>query len=118
VGRPVTHWQIVTPHPDRVAAFYAGLFAWEVNADNALGYRRVDTGSEDGVPGGIWPAPPGAPTFVQLIVEVDDVTAHVTRATELGARVLVPPQHLPDGDEMAILQDPEGMSFGLVRSSK
>jgi predicted enzyme related to lactoylglutathione lyase len=29
--------------------------------------------------------------------------------------VLLPPQTLPDGDCMAILHDPEGISFGIVQ---
>jgi hypothetical protein len=32
--------------------------------------------------------------------------------------VIVPPQTLPDGDEMAILTDPSGMSFGVMRSAR
>jgi predicted enzyme related to lactoylglutathione lyase len=53
---------------------------------------------------------------VQLLVEVDDVSRHVQEATALGARVIVAPQKLPDGDEMAILHDPEGIPFGICRT--
>jgi predicted enzyme related to lactoylglutathione lyase len=48
-------WQIVTRNPDRLAEFYGRLFGWELNANNPLGYRMVDTGSERGIHGGIWP---------------------------------------------------------------
>ena len=61
----------------------------------------------------MWPAPPDAHDFVQLFIDVDDVTAVAKRVVELGGKVIVPPQKLPDGDEMAILQDPAGNSFGL-----
>lgn len=117
MGSPVTRWQLVTRNPDRLAAFYAALCGWEIAADNALGYRTVDTGSERGIGGGIWPAPPAAPSFAQLFVEVDDVAATVERAAALGARVIVPPQLLPDGDELAILHDPEGIAFGVYRAA-
>jgi predicted enzyme related to lactoylglutathione lyase len=113
MGQPVTHWQIVTKNPDRLAEFYCKLFSWDMTADNALGYRMIDTASERGIPGGIWPAPPDAPSFVQLIIEVDDVKRHVRDATALGAKVIVPPQKLPEGDELAILHDPEGIAFGI-----
>jgi predicted enzyme related to lactoylglutathione lyase len=86
-----------------------------VNADNALGYRRIDTGSTRGIAGGIWPAPPQAHSFVQLFVEVTDIAGDVERATSLGATVLIPPQRLPEGDQLAILRDPDGMSFGLMQ---
>lgn len=112
---PVTQFQILSKTPDATAAFYGSLFGWKIDANNPLGYRRIDTGSPEGIQGGIWPAPPQAPDFVQLFITVENVAAAVGRAEELGARVLIPPTALPEGDEMAVLQDPQGMSFGLWR---
>jgi transcriptional regulator with XRE-family HTH domain len=37
------------------------------------------------------------------------------QAQELGGQVIVPPQVLPDGDEMAILVDPDGVPFGVMK---
>ncbi len=116
MGNPVMHWQIISKNPDKQGKFYAKLFGWEIQANNALGYRMIDTGSDRGINGGIWPAPPGANGFVQLLVEVDDIKRHVQEAVSAGATVIVPPQKLPDGDEMAILQDPDGLSFGLCQT--
>lgn len=114
MGNPVIQWQLVTKNPDSSAKFYGALFDWEMNRNNLLGYQTVDTGSEVGISGGIWPAPPTATPFVQIFMQVDDCAAYVERAVELGAHVIVPPQVLPDGDQMAILHDPQGVSFGLV----
>ena len=74
---------------------------------------RSTPGAKDGIQGGIWPAPPHANTFVQLFVRVDDVKISMETAQALGATVLVPATTLPDGDEIAILADPTGLSFGL-----
>jgi predicted enzyme related to lactoylglutathione lyase len=115
MGQPVMHWQIVSKDPDRLGEFYSKLFGWTIQANNPLGYRMIDTVSAHGINGGMWPAPPGAHGFVQLLIAVDDVAAYVQQAASLGARVLVPPQKLPDGNEMAILQDPEGISFGICQ---
>jgi predicted enzyme related to lactoylglutathione lyase len=60
----------------------------------------VNTGSETGIQGGIWPAPPEGHGMVQLFVEVDDVKATAKQTTELGGNVIIQPQVLPDGDEM------------------
>jgi len=114
MGQPVLHWQILAKNPDKAAAFYKSLFGWNVNTANGLGYRVVDTDSS-GVNGGIWPAPPEGTAMVSLYVEVNDVAREVTRATELGAKVVMPPQKLPDGDEMAVILDTEGIPFGLMR---
>ena len=37
------------------------------------------------------------------------------KALGLGAKVLIPPTMLPEGDEMAVLHDPHGMSFAVWR---
>lgn len=113
MAKPVTQFQILSKSPDDTARFYSSLFGWTIDANNPLGYRRIDTGSPEGIQGGIWPAPPQAPTFVQLFISVDDIGATVTRAQELGAKVLIPPTTLPEGDQLAVLHDPQGLSFGV-----
>ena len=115
MGQPVMQWQILARNPDAQTEFYTKLFSWESNADNALGYRMINTGSDKGINGGIWPAPPEGHSMVQLFIEVDDVTEYVERAKSLGGNVIIPPQKLPDGDELAIIIDPEGISMGLYK---
>jgi len=115
MANPVTQFQMISKEPEQTAAFYGGLFGWKIDANNAMGYRRIDTGSKEGIQGGIWPAPPQAPAFVQLFVGVDDVRTSVASAEKLGARVVIPPTTLPEGDEMAVMLDPQGMSFAVWR---
>ena len=113
MANPVTHFQILSKTPDETAQFYTGLFGWNVGASNPLGYRQIDTRSSAGIQGGIWPAPPEASNFVQLFVTVGDVKATVRKAEEMGAKTVVGPTILPEGDEMAVLVDPQQMSFAL-----
>jgi predicted enzyme related to lactoylglutathione lyase len=110
-------WQIISPQAEQVSSFYCSLFGWEANRDNPLGYQAIDTKVDKGIQGGIWPAPPDAPSFVQLFVEVDDCAAFVHSAVDKGATVVVPPQVLPGGETMAVLRDPAGMSFGIMSVS-
>ena len=114
---PVIQFQILSTVPDETAQFYSTLFGWSVNSDNPMGYREIRTGGKEGIEGGIWPAPPQATNFVQLFMAVDDVKKSVKRAEDLGAKLLIPPTNLPDGSEMAVMHDPQGMSFGLVKRS-
>ena len=117
MGKPVMRWQILAKDPNKATEFYTRLFDWKVNDDNALGYRMIDTGSERGIQGGIWPSPPEGHSFVQLYIEVDDVSGSVEKAIGMGAGVIVPPQKLPDGEEMAIILDPEGIPFAVFKAA-
>ena len=110
---PVLQWQMVATDPDQTARFYSELFGWIISTKNALGYRQVSTG-DGGLGGGIWPSPPEGRSFVQLFVGVPDVERAVARAVELGAKTIVPPTALPDGDVMAVLADPSGLTFGVM----
>ena len=118
MANPVVQFQILSKRPDETAQFYGDLFGWTVNADNPMGYRQIATGSAEGIQGGIWPAPPQAPNFVQLFIAVDDVATAVRKAEGLGGKLLIPPTVLPEGDEMAVLHDPQGMSFAIWRNAK
>jgi len=110
-------WQIVAREPEKVASFYAKVFDWRIRTDNSLGYRMLDSVSESGnargIPGGVWPSPPEGHNLLQMFIEVEDIDAYVAKATSNGASVIVPKSQLPDGDAMAILLDPAGLSFGL-----
>jgi uncharacterized protein len=119
MSNPVVRWQILSPEPAKSAVFYEKLFDWKLSRANELGYRELNSGVTGSIDGGVWPAPPAERSFVQLFIEVDDIDAAVVKATNLGAQVLVPKSALPDGDVMAILEDPSGLSFGVcqLRSS-
>jgi uncharacterized protein len=115
MGNPVVHWQIVSSDPEATSKFYGKLFSWKVSSSNALGYRMVETLNPQGIAGGIWPAPASASSLVQLFIEVEDVDAYIDHAVELGASVIVPRSALPDGDVMAVMRDPAGLTFGLMQ---
>lgn len=117
MGNAVTQFQILSSAPEQTAQFYASLFGWKVATNNPLGYRQIDTGSKAGIQGGIWPAPAQSPTFVQLFVSVDDIKSTVQKAQALGAKLVIPPTVLPEGDEMAVLHDTQGMSFAVWKAA-
>jgi predicted enzyme related to lactoylglutathione lyase len=109
----VVQFQIVAKDPEALARFYSAMFGWSIRTDNALGYRMISTGSDRGIGGGIWPSPPEGHNLVQLFIEVADIDASIEKALAHGGNVIVPKSVLPDGDAMAIVLDPAGLSFGL-----
>jgi uncharacterized protein len=115
VANSVKQWQIVAKDPDAVASFYSRLFGWTVDRGNALGYRAVKGA---GIDGGIWPSPPDGHNLIQLFVEVEDIDKVLQKAMSLGAKVIVPKSTLPDGDSMAVLLDPAGLTIGVFRPAE
>jgi|SRR5215471_7067555 len=114
MGNPVTQWQIISRDPNKHSAFYANVFGWKISSDNPLGYRMADPESARGISGGFWPAPPEATAFVQLFTEITNMDETIRKVTENGGSILMPPQALPAGEQMAILRDPFGLTFGVV----
>src|SRR5260370_16795250 len=96
MGNPVMQFQIISKSPEETAQFYSELFGWKVDADNPRGYRRIDTGSPAGIQGGIWPAPPQAPNFVQLFMAVQDVRASGEKPVAFAPKFPPPPPIPPD----------------------
>ena len=115
MANPVFEFQIISKDPEGTGRFYCELFGWSVNSDSTIGHHRIDTGSREGIQGGIWPAPLQASNFVQLFVAVDDVAAAVSKAETIGAKLLIAPTTLPEGGEIAVLHDPQGMPFVVCR---
>jgi len=119
MANPVMQWQILTKQVKKLEEFYSGLFGWKMSNDNALGYRQVSTATEEGIQGGLWPIAEGeGRSMVQLFIRVDDVKAYAKKAEELGGQIVIPPQTLPDGDEMAVAVDPDGIPFAMFRGKQ
>jgi predicted enzyme related to lactoylglutathione lyase len=67
MGQPVVQWQILSKNLAQLAEFYSKLFGWTIKSDNALKYHSVHTGSEKGIKGGFWPAPPEGRAMVTFL---------------------------------------------------
>jgi predicted enzyme related to lactoylglutathione lyase len=118
MANPVMHWQILTKQPKKLEEFYSALFGWKVSGDNPLGYRKVETASKEGISGAFWPiSEKEGHSMVQLFVRVDDVKAYAVKSEKLGAHIVIRPQTLPEGDEMAVIVDPDGIPFAIFRGS-
>ncbi|MGH3968392.1 MAG: VOC family protein [Mycobacterium sp.] len=104
----VNYFEVGTPDAGATSAFYGGLFGWQIGESG--GYRMVDAAL-----GGVWDtAETGCGSWAIFYVQVDDVQASINKASELGAKVVVP--FTDNGPlEFAHLQDPQGNRFGVWR---
>jgi predicted enzyme related to lactoylglutathione lyase len=105
---------------DVAQRFYAAVLGWSVASppDGGMDYRILSAPDGDGV-GGLMPTPPGSllPPGWLIYVGVEDVDATFTQAKAAGARVLMPATDLPGVGRLALLADPDGAPFYVMRGA-
>lgn len=110
--------QLNAPDPSVTAPFYAGLFGWTHRSDPMpWGGLYVTFLAGDARRGGGMPMPPGvnAPAHWLPYFAVADVDASAEQAAALGGRPYVPPTDIPGTGRFAVLSDPQGAAFAIVR---
>ena len=114
--------ELFTENADAAAKFYGSIFGWSFQAFPAKrgsGYLLAFSGddtvggvlerehSQQKAPGSRWLG----------MISVADVKAAARYAADHGGKVVVAPRLLPGRGEVALLADPEGAPFGVIRSS-
>ena len=56
----------------------------------------------------------GMPSTWGAYVTVSNVDALLIRVEELGGKICVPPQDIPDVGRFAVIQDPQGAMLSLI----
>ncbi|MGC0418871.1 VOC family protein [Embleya sp. AB8] len=107
--------------PDRVAAtaFYHSVFDWNYQDFESPGgiYSLAYPGRDvDAMHGGLMQVDPAqsAPQW-QIYIGVADCDASFARAIELGATELMAPYDIPDVGRIAMLEDPFGARFAMIK---
>ena len=123
VGEPNTLcWnELVTADTAGAAKFFGELLGWRSDAQR-FGDVAYTKFVRDGttVVGGMMPIGPGAgpvPPHWLVYFAVGDCDASATRAGELGARTVTPPADIPGVGRFAVLEDPQGAVFAIIRSA-
>ncbi|HEX6488564.1 MAG TPA: VOC family protein [Candidatus Dormibacteraeota bacterium] len=106
---------------EKAAPFYREVFGWEQKTspmgDTGQTYTEFQVG-EDSVAGGMEMnpmVPAEVPSYWMPYFIVADIDATFKTALDAGGKELVPPSDYPTG-RFAIIQDPQGASFGLISS--
>lgn len=105
---------------DKALPFYTGLFGWDTRTspmgDDQPPYTEFLL--DDAPVAGAWEmssqVPAEVPSYWQIYFSVEDVDAAYRTALDLGAQEMVAPQDMPGG-RFAIVSDPQGASFGLLK---
>ncbi len=117
--RPVGHFdwnELLTPEPAKAVAFYEKILGYthDTMAMKEGDYLILNRG---GAPrGGVMKTPvPKLPAHWIQYVVVDDCDAAVARATRGGGQLKMPPTEVPNIGRFAVLTDPLGAPFGVIK---
>ena len=120
MGQPVVHFEVMGRDADATRSYYAGMFGWEIDANNPMNYgiiQREPNVNKDGIGigGGIGAAPEGYDGHITFYVEVPDVETALARSEELGGTRMMGPEEVAEGVEIGLLSDPEGRVVGVIK---
>jgi predicted enzyme related to lactoylglutathione lyase len=108
---------LVTDNVPAAAKYYSALFGWSFRT---AGDYTIASNGERPLCGMFQRARPkdssAHPRWFGYI-SVPNVERAQRKVTELGGRVMAPPQEFPKRGEQAVFADPEGALFGVVKSS-
>jgi predicted enzyme related to lactoylglutathione lyase len=108
------HFELMSSNPQKCREFYGALFDWSFDDKSMHGYTLVHAGQE--ATGGIFPRPKQAPhACMNVYFTVNDIDRTLSRAAELGGKVLVPRTTIPGTGEFAMFADPEGVAIGIMQ---
>ena len=108
--------ELGTTDADGAQRFYESVFGWATKdmGEDFGGYRIFQSGEEQ-VAGLMKNPDASIPAMWTPYVGVEDTDATCKKATELGAEVIVEPMDVPTVGRFAILKDPQGAVFGIIK---
>ena len=110
--------ELGTNDTKRAGEFYSNLFGWgrDEMTGGPIEYTMFKNGDRSA--GGMYKITPEMgpiPPHWLVYFAVDDCDAKVQKATELGANVMKPADDIPEIGRFAILTDPQGAAFALIK---
>ena len=112
-------YELLTPDPDAAKKFYSSITGWGTQPFDK-DYTMWTTGGNPFA--GLYRLGPemrqqGVPPNWMPYVESSNVDETIRLATSLGGTVTVPASDIPNVGRFAVLQDPQGATFGVYKTS-
>ncbi|TLX89423.1 MAG: VOC family protein [Thaumarchaeota archaeon] len=118
----VIHFEIVADNPERAIKFYKEVFGWEFNKwEGPQDYWLVKTGedSQPGINGGLTPktnqGSGNTGGRITNSIDVPSIDEFSNKISMEGGKVLSPKVPIPGVGYLAICEDTEGISFGIIQ---
>ena len=116
----VVHFDVYADDVERAIAFYQKVFGWTAKTtpmgENAPPYTEFQLDGQSFAGGYEMPemVPAEVPSHWLVYFTTGDVDAAFRKVTELGGSEMLAPQDFPGG-RFAILRDPQGAAFGILK---
>ena len=102
-------------------AFYPAVLPWSVDEQDFEGMKYTLWKVGDQMVAGGMPIgeefPPEVPNYWAVYFAVDDADASAAKAQELGGAVMRPPDDIPGVGRFAVLADPQGAVFSILKNA-
>jgi len=111
--------ELMTTDTKKDGDFYSTVFGWgkDVKTFGPMEYTILSNGDRgNGGMLAITPEMGNIPPNWLVYFAVDDCDAKVQKATELGAAVMKPADDIPGVGRFAILTDPQGAAFAIIKT--
>jgi len=108
--------ELLTNDTDKAGKFYTSLLPWKSDTQNMAHTKYTMFKRGDQMAAGMLPTPKeveGMPPQWFSYFAVDNVDQTVSKAQQLGGKVMRPAADIPDMGRFAILQDPQGAPFAI-----
>jgi hypothetical protein len=114
MANPVTWFEVIGKDSAGLQRFYRDVFGWKLTPPvREMGNYSMLEGHEPGIGGGIGEGD----ARVSIYAEVDDPQAYVDKATRSGARLIMPVTTITPTTTIAMLIDPAGNTFGVMKAN-
>ncbi len=122
-GTPIWY-ELMTGDPLAARRFYAAVVGWQIDEKppegSTMDYRMISAG--DGLVGGVFTLTAdmrqhGAHPCWMMYLGVDDVDRSVAAITAGGGSTLMPAWDIPDVGRIAMVADPQGAPFYVMRGA-
>ena len=101
--------------------FYSELFGWKFEDMPMENMDYTVVSVDDDEVAGMMPFPPDSPPMPPnwgLYITVDDVDATAEKASGMGAKIVMPPQDIPEVGRFCVMQDPQGAFISIITYTK
>lgn len=108
-------YELASPDTAGAQGFYEKVLGWSWADSGTPGMTYVIASIGGTMVAGMMRTEPGQPAAWSVYFAVDDCDATVAKAEGLGAKVIVPPNDIPNTGRFAVLCDPQGAGFALLQ---